>query len=359
MRNYLIFLVLPVLAPFSCAIAQDAEMNQTENWLRQMDTNKNGSIEKNEATGLMQRNFVRVDTNKDGRLARKELVALSKRLADRSRSQNNRNQRDNPLNDITDEQLQQRLPDGVKVEMNLVYREGHERWKLDLAMPIVDSPEPRPAIVFIHGGGWRNGNKRRGAFLGLALEYATKGYVTITVNYRLGGPKLDCIEDVKCAVRWLRAHAEKYNIDPDRIGAYGNSAGAHLVTMLGISYSEKKLEGDGPWQEYSSRIQAVTASATPTSPSMTADADYSESLIQPMSYITKDAPPFLLVHEESDKTVDVSNSDDFVKAMKSAGAKDINYMRYTDGTGHGVFGANKDETWPAMEKFFARVLGKK
>ena len=210
----------------------------------------------------------------------------------------------------------------------------------------------------MHGGGWRNGNKRRGAFLNLALEYASKGYVTITINYRLGGPILDCVQDAKCAVRWLRAHAGDYNIDPDRIGAYGNSAGAHLVTMLGISHTSKELEGDGPWRDYSSRVQAVAASATPTSMGERWD-DPGMDLIKPMSYITADAPPFLLFHEESDRTVPVSNSDDFVRAMKAAGAKDINYMRYTDGSGHGVFGANQDETWPAMQAFFDRVLRKK
>lgn len=176
------------------------------------------------------------------------------------------------------------------------------------------------------------------------------------MNYRLDGTKLPCIEDVKCAVRWLRAHAGKYNVDPDRIGAYGNSAGAHLVTMLGVSHSEKRLEGDGPWQEYSSRVQAVAASATPTSPRVRGEADFEESLVQPMNYIAADAPPFLLFHEQSDTTVQVSNSDEFVKAMKAAGAKDITYHRYADGTGHGVFQRNISETGPLMEAFFERTL---
>ena len=104
-------------------------------------------------------------------------------------------------------------------------------------------------------------------------------------------------------------------------------------------------------------VQAVVASATPTTPRLVFGKDHPETLIQPMSYITADSPPFLLVHEESDRTVAVSNSDEFVQAMKAAGATDITYMRYTDGSGHGVFGANKDETWPAMEAFFKRILG--
>ncbi len=359
MRSAVLLSVFALCASLSCVFAQNNPSQQVDNWLKQMDADGNGSIEKSEARALMQRNFDRIDTNKDDKLVRGELMALASRFNGRDRNtSNNANRRPNPLNDITDEQLMQRLPDGVKVVLDIPYREGNERWKLDLAMPEVDAAEPRPAIVFVHGGGWRNGNKRRGTFLSLALDYASKGYVTITVNYRLGGPILDCVQDVKCAVRWLRAHADTYNVDPDRIGAYGNSAGAHLVTMLGISYTNKELEGDGPWQDYSSRVQAVAASATPTSMGERW-GDPGMDAIKPMSYITADAPPFLLFHEASDRTVPVSNSDDFVKAMKAAGAKDITYMRYTDGSGHGVFGTNKDETWPAMELFFDRVLRKK
>lgn len=339
---------------------QPAAEQRIQNWLRQMDSDKDGTISKSEAKGLMLRNFQNVDQDKDGILQRKELVALDTRLRqnqNRVANQNaNQQQRRNEV--VSDEAVRNQAPEGVKLDLNIVYREGHERWKLDLAMPAVKSEEPRPAIVFIHGGGWRNGDKRRGAFLGLALHFAAKGYVTITTNYRLGGEKLHCIEDVKCAVRWLRAHAEEYNVDPDRIGAYGNSAGAHLVTMLGISHTEERLEGDGPWQDYSSRIQAVAASATPTTPRLTADVDYPAELIQPMNYITVDSPPFLLFHEISDRTVPVSNSDDFVKAMKQAGAKDITYHRWEDGTGHGVFGANKAKTWPMTEAFFNRTLSK-
>jgi acetyl esterase/lipase len=157
---------------------------------------------------------------------------------------------DNPIRNI---------PPGVRVIADIAYREGASKaWRLDLAMPKEPADEPRPAIVFVHGGGWRSGDKRKGNFLGPTLAFAAKGYVCITVNYRLLGdaPMPACIEDVKCAVRWLRAHAEEYNVNPERIGAYGNSAGAHLVAMLGVCPPSAGLEGDGPWQEYSSMVQA-------------------------------------------------------------------------------------------------------
>ena len=325
------------------------------NWLSSQDTDKDERIALGESTGLMKSNFNRNDKNGDGFLDRDELG----NLADRLSGTRNRN-RSRPSRPIpTDQQVQERVPDGVTAILDVVYREGNDAWKLDLAMPREASDTPRPGIVFVHGGGWVGGDKRSGPFLGQALEYAAKGYVCISVNYRLDPTKLPCVEDVKCAVRWFRAHADQYNVDPARIGAYGNSAGAHLVAMLGVSHTEKRLEGDGPWPEFSSAVQSVAASATPTVPRLRSGSEEDAKLIQPMSYVTADAPPLLLFHEESDRTVPVSNSDDFVKALEKAGAKDVTYKRYTDGSGHGVFMKNHEETGPLMEKFFARTLDKK
>ena len=125
---------------------------------------------------------------------------------------------------MSDEELRAMAPSGVTVFPDLVYREGHKAWKLDLAMPTEKSLTPLPAIVYLHGGGWTQGDKR-GQGIGTVLSYATQGFVGISVNYRLDVDKKACIEDAKCAIRWLRAHAEQYNVDPDRIGAAGNSAG--------------------------------------------------------------------------------------------------------------------------------------
>ncbi len=277
----------------------------------------------------------------------------------------------------TDEQVQQRVPEGVAFLPNIAYRKGHEAWKLDLAMPTVRGDKPRPAIVFIHGGGWRNGDKRAPSFLNPTLTYAAKGYVCITVNYRLltnDSTAIDhCVEDVKNAVRWLRAHAGEYNVDPNRIGATGNSAGAHLSVMLGLCPQDAGLEGDGPYQEFSSRVQAVAASATPTSflipmsdrarerfekeqGNLSVEQDALRRKISPATYVSADAPPMLLFHEVSDKTVGVYQSDTFVQALRDTGAKDINYMLFGDGTGHAVFQRNLAVTEPAREAFFARTL---
>ncbi|MEM8955503.1 MAG: alpha/beta hydrolase [Verrucomicrobiota bacterium] len=285
-------------------------------------------------------------------------------------AQNNRVPRQQPP--PSDEAIQSRVPEGVTFFPNIPYRDGNERWKLDLAMPSEKSDSPRPAIVFVHGGGWRNGDKRKSNFLDPALEYAAKGYVTITVNYRLTGtdPFPACIEDVKNAVRWLRAHADEYNVDPDRIGAHGNSAGAHLVSMLGLAKKDAGLEGDGPYQDQSSLVQAVCPAATPADflnwkngqPIVGGFLGIKEDEFEerarnysPISHARADAPPFLLVHGTNDNTVPVSQSDRFEKALKEAGAKDVTYLRF-DGAGHGVFSQHKDKTHPAMEDFFARTL---
>jgi acetyl esterase/lipase len=277
----------------------------------------------------------------------------------------------------TDEQIKEQVPNGVTFVPNIAYREGNDAWKLDLAMPKERGGSPRPALVIIHGGGWRNGDKRAPSFLNPTLSYAEKGYVCITVNYRLLEGKstsIDhCVEDVKNAVRWLRAHAEKYNVDPNRIGATGNSAGAHLSVMLAVCPKDAGLEGAGPYQDFSSEVQAVTASATPTSflvpmsdrarerfekeqENPNTEREALRRKISPITYVSAEVPPMLLVHEASDKTVGVYQSDTFIQALREVGAKDINYILFGDGTGHGTFRRNISVTEPAREAFFARTL---
>jgi len=230
---------------------------------------------------------------------------------------------------LSDEQVEDLLPEGVSFLPNLSYREGHDRWRLDLFLPKNEETLLRPALVVIHGGGFVNGDKRRGGFLRVAIDYASKGYVTMPVNYRLRqanevAPILDSVADVKNAVRWLRAHAEEYQVDPNRIGAIGGSAGAHLAVMLAVCATEAGLEGDGPYQEYSSQVQAAAASATPTdlanfdNPRQIDPNTDRELLIKasPITYVSADSPPLLLFHELSDRTVKVDESDRLVDALR-------------------------------------------
>ncbi|MHC4508665.1 MAG: alpha/beta hydrolase fold domain-containing protein [Planctomycetota bacterium] len=260
---------------------------------------------------------------------------------------------------MSTEDLLKLTPDGVEVLPDIAYRQGNEAWTLDLAMPKERGDVPRPAIVYIHGGGWTKGDKR-GQGIGAVLDYAAKGYVSISVNYRLDVDKKACVEDVKCATRWLRAHAKKYNVDPNRIGAAGNSAGVHLALMLAVCPASAGLEGDGPYLEYSSMVQAAHCASTPIMPGFRRGKGKNQDArkIQPMTYISGDVPPLYFIHGTEDTKAPVQYVDEFVKGLREAGAKDITYKRYDDGTGHGAYVKHIEQARPAREAFFARTLRK-
>jgi acetyl esterase/lipase len=275
----------------------------------------------------------------------------------------------------TDRQPMQKtvLPENL-ARKDYVYRKGasdNRAWQLSVIHdPSVKSL--RPGIVFVHGGGWRSGDKEK--FMHYAVEYAQKGYVCTSVSYRLTdeAPFPAAVEDVKNAVRFFRAHANEYGLDPDHIGAYGNSAGAHLVCMLGLVKPEDGLEGDGTCLDTSSAVQAVVASATPTDFSLFKGKGGNSSTLagpeetlkervkkaSPITYVRKDAPPLLLFQGTADNTVNVKHSDTFVEALKKAGAEDVTYIR-VDGASHGVFEQNKLENHKQMDEFFERTLKQK
>lgn len=244
----------------------------------------------------------------------------------------------------------------IAVAKDLPYREGNSpSWVLDLAMPAARSNKLRPAIVIVHGGGWSMGSKSDAVYQKMMIEYALKGYVTININYRLTGeaPFPACIEDVKSAVRWLRAHAATYHIDPDRIGGYGHSAGAHLALMLAMSPTSAGLEGDGGWNDYSSRLNVVVAGSPPTE--LGREAPIAKTIWWPIGYISADQPPMLLIQGTDDKIVRAGLTDDFVEKMQKAGAN-IEYLKI-DEAGHSVAYSDKlDITDPVIEDFFARYL---
>lgn len=285
-------------------------------------------------------------------------------------------QRNQPR-EATDDVVRAALPPGVLFEPNIAYDDKSGAQKLDLYVPEKAARRPRPAIVIVHGGGWRSGDKRRGQWWRIPAQYAHDGYVAVSINYRLTdeAPWPAQIEDSKAAVRWLRANAEKYGVDPNRIGAYGNSAGAHLVALLGLVKKSAGLEGTGPNQDQSSLVEAVCASATPTDfLNWSKLGELSERLAKsffagppdtlkdrarqasPIDYVAADAPPFLLIHGTADKTVPKIQSDTFAKALREAGAKQVRYMIF-DNESHGVFQRQQLLTYPAMKAFFDKTLG--
>jgi acetyl esterase/lipase len=197
---------------------------------------------------------------------------------------------------------------------------------------------PFPAIVCIHAGGWIGGKRQqmRGTLSGLARS----GYVAISPDYRLAPRDLfpAQIEDCKAAIRWLRAHAEQYHVQPARIGAFGVSAGGHLACLLGVTSKQDGLEGEGGNAELSSAVQAVVSFSGPTD--LTQPVWNKELLAKqlqpflggtlaekadlyrrasPMTYAGKNAPPFLFVHGTDDDIVPFEQSKVLADKLRQAG----------------------------------------
>ena len=178
---------------------------------------------------------------------------------------------------------------------------------------------PWPALVYVHGGSWMHGDKSEAMMF--AGSMIAQGYVVFSINYRLypEGKFPNMIEDVKCAIRSLRAHADEYNLDPNRIGAIGLSAGGHLVSLLGTSDSSAGWDV-GEFPEQSSRVQAVVAMAPVTDltqnfPDLDIEAMRSVGfgednivLASPITHVTTDDPPFLLIHGDRDEVVPYEQS---------------------------------------------------
>ncbi len=151
-----------------------------------------------------------------------------------------------------------RVPEDVEWVKDVEYGVGGERkLLLDIVRPKHPPAGPMPVLVWVHGGAWLGGDKSSGIWR--LAPYAQKGYFCATISYRLSQVAVfpAQIEDCKCAIRYLRAHARKYNIDADRIGVWGSSAGGHLVAMLGTAAEAKDLEGTGGWKAQPSKVQAV------------------------------------------------------------------------------------------------------
>jgi acetyl esterase/lipase len=266
------------------------------------------------------------------------------------------------------------VPPGVRVLQDLEYARG---LRLDLYLPERASG-PVPVVVAIHGGGWATGRKEGAQ----GIRLSGHGYAVAAIGYRLSGVAIfpAQIQDCKAAVRWLRANAGKYHLDADRFGAMGHSAGGHLASLLGTSGGVEDFD-QGEHLDCSSRVQAVCALSGPTDfLQMDAHAPLGAPLkhdspgspesrligapiqenkdkvarANPITYVDKDDPPFLLIHGALDPVVPAHQAELLHRALQNAGVEVT--MRLIEGAGHGIGGRESAES---IECFFDKHLKKR
>lgn len=268
------------------------------------------------------------------------------------------------------------LPEGTIVHRDLPYvTGGHERQKLDLYVP--KDGKQLPLVVVIHGGGFMAGSKDHTN----PVPFLEAGYAVASINYRLSQHAIwpAQIVDCKSAVRWLRKNAAQYNLDRDRFAAYGPSAGGHLSAMLGVTATIRQFDM-GEHLQVSSAVQAVADFFGPTDFLQMDDHRLPDGLIHngagspesrliggpiqenkekvaranPITYVARDAPPFLIVHGDADPLVPHHQSQLLEIALKRVGVPVTFYT--VKGGGHGNF---TDPKVPQLlQEFLAKHLKK-
>jgi acetyl esterase/lipase len=233
----------------------------------------------------------------------------------------------------------------VLVEKDVPYLGAERAEKLDLYRPAQTPHGVRhPGIVIIHGGGWTGGDKGAAREQNIGTNLAEHGYVCVSVNYLLAAPGKPSwpqnLHDCKLAVRFLRVNADKYHVDRERIGVIGGSAGGHLAAMVGVTGSETGLDPPGPHSEVSCRVQAavpmygaaVIRRDTPMLPRRREEDPKLYELAAPLTHVTPDDPPFLILHGSADATVPVEQSEILAAALTKTGVS--NELVIVEGAPH-------------------------
>jgi acetyl esterase/lipase len=268
------------------------------------------------------------------------------------------------------------IPEGVIFQKEIEYSNPDDvHLQLNMARPKTGEG-PFPAVVCIHGGGFRAGH--RDGYNGLCLKLAEHGYVAVTVSYRLA-PKYQfpaAVHDTKAAVRWLRAHAKDYKVDPGRIGTTGGSAGGHLAQFLGVTADVPMFEGDGGNSGVSSHVACVVNVYGPSdfTKSYGKSVDAAEVLplflggnldtarhqhivSSPLYWVTPNAAPTLCIHGTEDKYVAHEQAVWLIDKLKAA---DVEAELLTlPGAGHGFKGDDAVKSDQALLAYFDKKLKSK
>jgi acetyl esterase/lipase len=263
------------------------------------------------------------------------------------------------------------VPDGVTFERGIEFSNvADQHLALNMAQPA--GKGPFPAVVCIHGGGFRAG--KRESYDALCVALAQRGYVAVTITYRLAPafPFPAAVQDCKTAVRWLRAHSEKYNVDPQRIGVTGGSAGGHLAQFLGVTAGVKEFEGEG-YLEQPSGVKCVVNYYGPSdfTQSYAKSVDAAEVLPlffggnleekrrehivgSPLHWVNPNAAPTLCVHGTEDKFVAFEQAQWLVDRLKAC-AVEADLLKM-EGAGHGFKGGDSEKAQAALIGFFDKHL---
>jgi acetyl esterase/lipase len=232
------------------------------------------------------------------------------------------------------------------VQENVVYASVNgSELHLDVYEPAGRGNGSRPAVVLIHGGGWVSLDKR--TMRGMGQFLARAGYLAFSVDYRLLQGDQNRwpaqLDDVQCAVRWVRAHASQYGVNPERIGAFGHSAGAQLAALLGME--DTRDNSDPALAKYSSKVQAVVDVSGPTD--FTRDHESEAGFLadffgapysihpegwrgaSPVFHVSKDDAPFLIVHGTQDKAVPISQAQELYDKLQSVGVS-VAFVKVND-----------------------------
>jgi len=241
-------------------------------------------------------------------------------------------------------------PAAIEIRRDLVYRTVDGRdLKLDAVIPPGEGPHP--AILTIHGGAWRMGSKAMDA--PIAAQFAKEGFAVFSIDYRLAPihPHPAQIEDCVAAIQFVRSKSKEFRIDKDRFGAWGASAGAHLAALLATRDDLRDEKASDPARRESTRLSCVVAYFGPMLLAKVPGAAGSQKLVDdlmgkdataedyreasPVSHVSPDDPPFLLVHGTRDSLVPIRQSENFLEKLRAKGVA-CDLVR-VEGGGHGDF----------------------